>query len=61
MVVEAASINQRFQADASFQPSLSGRVVLEEGELSDDRVRDFIRVYKEEFGDELSADQRARC
>jgi len=25
--------------------------------ISDERVRDFIRVYKEEFGDDLSIDQ----
>jgi hypothetical protein len=25
--------------------------------ISDESVRDFIRVYKEEFGDELSVDQ----
>ena len=25
--------------------------------ISDERVRNFIRVYREEFGDELSVDQ----
>lgn len=25
--------------------------------ISEERVRDFIRAYREEFGDELSADQ----